>query len=364
MPLAAAIIVLFGVNRLSGIIGPLFLALVLTICVHPLKAKLQRRGIPPVAATALLVLTIYGILVGLVAAIWVSLVQFVALVPQFEPQLTALRADVRQMMLSLGVGSDQIALVVQALDFNALIGAAYTVVGGVLNIGSGLLLLLLLLYFMGIDAMYFPRILSVVGRNRPHLVDALGQFARLTRGFMGMTCVFGFIVAVLNGILLTIVGVPGAFLWALLSFVTGFIPFIGYWISMVPAAVMALLAGGWPALIVVLVFYSVINTAIQSILQPRFVGNSVNLNMTLTFLSVVFWTTVLGILGSLLAIPLTLLVRAFLVDAFPSSHWLQPVLGDVRQAREMEKADYSRSKARRRAAKAGIPIGPGSPDGP
>ncbi|MDD0858906.1 AI-2E family transporter [Arthrobacter alpinus] len=167
------------------------------------------------------------------------------------------------------------------------------------------------------------------------MVEALSNFAKLSRSFMIMTTLFGAIVATLNLTLLLILGVPGAGLWALLSFVCGFIPFIGFWISLVPAAIMALLAGGLPTFIGVVAFYGVINSLIQSIIQPKFVSGSVNLNMTLTFLSVIFWSALLGPLGALMAVPLTLFARAILVDSHPDSAWLKPFIGDVSESKAM-----------------------------
>ena len=57
------------------------------------------------------------------------------------------------------------------------------------------------------------------------------------------------------------------------------------------------------------VAYSVINLVIQSLIQPKFVGDAVGLSVTLTFLSLVFWTFVIGPLGALLAPPCQPLVR-------------------------------------------------------
>jgi hypothetical protein len=72
----------------------------------------------------------------------------------------------------------------------------------------------------------------------------------------------------------------------------------------------------------VIVAYSVVNFVIQSIIQPKVVGDAVGLSTTLTFLSLVFWAWILGPLGAVLAIPLSLLVKALLLDVDPSTRWL------------------------------------------
>ncbi len=82
------------------------------------------------------------------------------------------------------------------------------------------------------------------------------------------------------------------------------------------------------------VAYTVINNVIQTFIQPKFVGDAVGLSVTLTFLSLVFWTFVLGPLGVLMAVPLSLLAKALLVDADPGSQWLRPLLGDSSAAKD------------------------------
>ena len=143
---------------------------------------------------------------------------------------------------------------------------------------------------------------------------------------MAVSAGFGLVVAVIDGVALQIMGVPGAFVWAVLAFVTNFIPNIGFVIGVIPPALIALLDGGVGLMVAVIVVYSVINFLIQSVIQPRVVGDRVGLSPTLTFLSLVFWTFVIGPLGALLAVPLSLLTRALLVEADPRARWALPLI--------------------------------------
>ncbi|MDO5751826.1 AI-2E family transporter [Arthrobacter sp.] len=352
--LAAAVIVLFGLSRISSIVGPVFLALVLTISVYPLKQRLINRGVPAALATISTILAVYAMVGALIASLWVSAVQLTQLLPQFAPRISELRGQLRIFLHdNLGIGDDQIRSIVDSVDLRVLLDTAYNLLGSAMNVGSGTIFLLLLVMFMSVDAVYYPTILAVVKEKRAPVVEALSNFAKLSRSFMVMTTIFGAIVAMLNLILLLALGVPGAGLWALLAFVCGYIPFIGFWISLVPAAIMALLAGGLPAFIAVVAFYGVINSLIQSIIQPKFVSGTVNLNMTLTFLSVIFWSALLGPLGALMAVPLSLFARAILVDSHPQSAWLRPFIGDVNESKQMlqeQRAAAKTEKLKRKTA--------------
>jgi hypothetical protein len=109
-----------------------------------------------------------------------------------------------------------------------------------------------------------------------------------------------------------------------------------------------LLEGGWGELLLIIIVYSVLNFVVQTLIQPRFVGDSVGLSMTVTFVALLFWGWVLGALGALLAIPLTLLVKALLVDVDPRGHWLDALLREEPRAPRTSRA-RRRMHARRSA---------------
>ena len=104
----------------------------------------------------------------------------------------------------------------------------------------------------------------------------------------------------------------------MLAFVTNFIPNIGFVIGVIPPAIIGLLEGGPTLMIGVIVVYSVINVVIQSVIQPRYVGDAVGLSPTITLLSLIFWAWALGAIGALLAVPFSLFMRAILVEADPT----------------------------------------------
>ena len=72
--------------------------------------------------------------------------------------------------------------------------------------------------------------------------------------------------------------------------------------------------------------YCVLNLIVQSIIQPRFIGDSVGLSVTVTFVALLFWTWLIGPIGAILAIPLTLLAKALLVDIYPKARWADALL--------------------------------------
>jgi AI-2 transport protein TqsA len=185
---------------------------------------------------------------------------------------------------------------------------------------------ILLLLFLAMDASNFPQKLSSNRDGRPAAVEALQSFAHGTRQYLIVSTVFGFIVAVLDTTFLAFTPVPDPFLWGLLAFITNYIPNVGFIIGLVPPAALGLLVGGPGLMLLIIIVYIVLNFIIQSVIQPKFVGDAVGLSVSLTFLSLIFWVFVLGPSGAFLAVPLSLLAKALLVDVDSDSDWLRPLL--------------------------------------
>jgi AI-2 transport protein TqsA len=336
---AAAIVLIVGLQYFSGIIGPLFLALVLTIAVHPLRDALARRGVPGWVGSVVALLCLFAGIVALSFAVIAAGAQIVNLLGDYGQQFGNLRDRVAEAMRSAGMDGSRAREVLSSFDFGKLSGFIVTLLGGAAGLASNLVLILGLLLFMSLDAAGYSGVLRRMPPDRRPLGEALGKFAQGTRRYLVVSTVFGAIVALLDVGVLYLLNVPAPWLWGLLAFITNYIPNIGFVIGLIPPAILALLSGGWQSMLLVIALYVVINSVIQSGLQPKIVGGSVGLSGTLSFLSLIFWAFVLGAWGALLAIPLTLFARALLVDVDARSRWVLPLLSghqdeEVREAED------------------------------
>ena len=350
--LGGGTVAVFGLAAIAGIASPILLALVLTICAHPVRRGLERRGVPRGMATGAVVATVFVVLAAFVAALGLALGQFAALLPQFASQISDIGTTVSTWLAGLGFGSAQVQAVEASFDPSNLVPFVSGIFGSITNITVALVIVLTMLILMAADAGYLPTMLKQLQPVRPTLVEALTNFASSVRRYMVATTLLGIAQGVLNALALVLLGVPGAFLWGLLSFLCSFIPNVGYFIAIVPPTVFAFLTGGWELALPVIVIYAIVNAVVQSIVQPRVVGNAVALSQSLTFASVLFWAIVLGAVGAILAIPLTLLVRTILVDADPAASWWRPLIGDLDETRTLMKVEDARQRALRKAGRA------------
>jgi AI-2 transport protein TqsA len=323
---AATVVVLAGVQAIAWLVGPAFLALVIVIAVAPVQTRLRRRGRPGWLSTLVVVLLVYGVILGLGLGVVFSVARLATELPRYTSQADGLLTGLSAQLAALGVGREQVQAALSSLDLSKLGGVFTALLESVAGLASNLVFLLALLLFLGVESGGVGHRLAAIGVDRPKITVALGRFAWGTRRYLLVTTVFGLIVAVLDSIALALLGIPLALTWGLLSFITNYIPNVGFVIVVVPPALLGLLTGGPRLMVVVLVVYSVLNFVVQSLIQPRFIGDAVGLSVTVTFLALVFWAWLLGPLGAILAIPLTLLAKALLVDIDPRAGWADALL--------------------------------------
>ena len=360
--LGGATIAAFGLAAIAGIFAPFFLGVVLTICVHPLRVWLEKRGVSRGIATAAVILAVLLLLLGLGYAMLVAFGQFGVLLQEFSGQIAAFGQDVAAWLSSIGIGADEVNDIFASFDPAALAAFVGGLIGGLTGMFSLLVIVLTMLLLMGMDAAFVPTLLRQLYPARPLVVASLVTYGSNVRRYMVATTVLGLAQGIVDWIALLLIGVPGAFIWGLLAFVCSFIPNVGYFIALIPPIIFGALVGGLPTVILVIVVYAIINGVIQSAIQPRVIGKAVNLSQTITFFSVLFWAVVIGPIGAILAIPLTLLVRLILVDSNPAMSWIRPMLGELDETKAVMAQFDAEAKAERKARTSGTANG--VPDAP
>lgn len=326
---AAVVVVGAGLRSAADIVAPIVLALILAIAVAPLTGWARRHGWPSWAASGLAMVAAYAIVLFLVLGVALSVVKLAELLPQYAPSADGLTQDAQTALANLGVPDGEARSVLDEVDLAEATSWLTGLLSGVLGLVGNLFFLVTLLFFFCADAAGFGARLRAMGRDKPELAAALTRYATGVQRYLVVTAVFGAIVAVLDTAALWLLGVPLPLLWGLFSFLTNFIPNIGFVVGVIPPALLALLDGGWSSMLAVIAVYSGLNLVIQTFIQPRFVGESVGLSTTVAFLSLAVWTFVLGPLGALLAVPMTLLVRALLLEPDPRTRWTSALISST-----------------------------------
>jgi AI-2 transport protein TqsA len=282
------------------------------------------------------------VLVVLAGVVVVSVARLATLLPQYADNANALLASVISGLAEFGVGIDQMRALTASLNYGKVLSLASGLLLGITSLLGNLVFLLSLLLFLSIEASGAQTRLALIAEDRAPIADALCQFSRATRRYIGVNTVFGLLTGIVDALALMLLGVPLALLWGLLVFITNYIPYVGFWIALVPPTLLALLIGGWPLTAVVITLFTVVNFVLTSLVQPKYVGDAVGISVTVTLVALVFWGWLLGAIGAVLAIPLTLLTKALLVDVDPRAGWVDALLGSTRTARQHGAAGASR----------------------
>jgi predicted PurR-regulated permease PerM len=311
----------------SGFLAPVLLALVLTVAVAPIRRVALRHRWPSWAATLAMLVTAYLIVLVLIVTLAISVVQLAALVPTYADDADELVADAQSWLTDQGLSQGSLQEALGQIDLGKVAGVLTDVLNGVLGALGGFFFLVVVVFFVVVDGAGAELRAGLLRHTKPELAESLLGFVHATQQYLIMSAIFGGIVAVLDAGALWLLGIPLPLVWGLLAFVTNFVPNVGFVIGLIPPAILALLDGGWTAMLAVIAVYCVLNVVIQTFIQPRYVGDAVGLNPTTTFLSMTLWAFVLGPLGALLAVPVTLLARAILVDADPGAAWVRAFIG-------------------------------------
>ncbi len=130
----------------------------------------------------------------------------------------------------------------------------------------------------------------------------------------------------------SVVGLGHSLLFGLIAFILNYIPSIGSILASIPAVSLSLITLGWLPTFGLAAGYGLINLLIGIVIEPRWAGQATDLSPTVVVLSMVFWGFVLGPVGALLSVPLTIIVRMTAAQSTEWS-WLAMLLGSSRSMR-------------------------------
>jgi predicted PurR-regulated permease PerM len=171
------------------------------------------------------------------------------------------------------------------------------------------------------------------------LILRLTHYTVLVRRYIGITTIVGLVTGILDTILFALVGVEFAILWGIVAFLFSFVPTIGFWIALIPPVTIAYLQFGFPTALLVFFGIVIINGFAENIVKPRFMGVGLNLSFFTVFFSVVFWSAILGSMGAILSIPLTLAFKVLILDADESGRWFFDLISDLKKPKTLPESN-------------------------
>jgi len=323
---AGVSIIIFAMKASSSILSSFLLAGIIGISVLPLTSWLVRKGVTTWLALLITILLIFLGVLALIAVIGVSVKNLIDTLPGYQDNLNGLLDTVETGLGKVGLDQSELETAITEIDSGKVIGYLGSFLAGIMSSLSSLLVMLLVLIFFILSA---PVLNTKIRQNFPADHPVLSRFRQLIHDlqqYVSITTWINFLVGLVNTVFLIIMGVNFAVLWGVLSFLTGYIPNIGFWIALIPPFLLALLQFDIGKALIVLVGFIVINGGVQNFLQPKLMGKGLNLSILVVTMSLFFWGWVLGPMGALLAIPLTMILKEVFLDAYDDTRGLAELM--------------------------------------
>jgi len=322
---AAFVIIIAGIRAATPIVVPFLLSAFIAVISAPPLFWLRQKKIPMVFALIIVISAITLGIIGIVTVLGASLDDFSRNVPDYQARLTEQASAFIAWLAGFGIHLPQKTLM-QYLDAGRIMGLVAQSLASFSGVLANAFLIILTVIFMLMEAYSFPKKLHAIVADPDRSLATLQKILDDLKKYMAIKSVVSVLTGLLITIWLTLLGVDYPVLWGFVAFLLNFVPNIGSIIAALPAVLLALIQFNAVYVLLVAAGYVAVNFLVGNLLEPRLMGRQLGLSTLVVFLSLIFWGWVLGPVGMILSVPLTMLVRIAL-QGNESTNWIAVLLG-------------------------------------
>lgn len=320
------ILLLLGIARYaSAIVVPFLLALFIAIIASTPVNWLKNRGLSSILSVGIVLLVAIVLLLLVSVMLGKTMVQFNEALPGYQEKLNGLTGKITALLLEKGVDIES-AGTFDALDPSVVMTFANTLLTGLADVFSNIVLIMFTAMFMLFDVLNFPRKMKAVeGSGSEKMLEQIALLVKSTNEYTVIKAIISLGTGLLIYLGLKLVGLDFALLWGVIAFLLNFVPNIGSILAAVPAVLLALVQLGPANTLFVIAIYGAVNTIMGNVVEPKVMGKRLGLSTLTVFLSLVFWGWLFGSVGMLLSVPLTMAVK-FAAMNNPQTKWFGVLL--------------------------------------
>ena len=339
-----AVILTVGMRVIAPILTTIFFSIFAALIFIPLVRWLKHKGIPS-GLSVLLVILLFVFLVAILGLVVVgAAIQFGNQIPSCQTNFTGFIDTFTHHIPSNYIPSQG------ELSLNSILRdiASITfflmksIINGLVNTGTTAGIIILTTAFLLIDAANTPEKMNSELETQSELQMRMSKFAKNLVGFIVIRAETNLITAIGVTVIFLIGGIDYAILWGVLIFLLSYIPYIGLVIASIPPAMLALFKYGPVGALAVFVIIAVVNMLAENVVFPSLAGKGLKLSPAFLFIALIYWSYVLGAVGVLLSIPLTIVLK-ILLESFDDTKWLVRLIGPP-DVWESEKAESGENK--------------------
>ena len=328
---AAFVVIVAGLRSAQALVVPLLLAAFLATVCGPAVRWLHNKGLPRGLALTIVIMASSVGLMFVAVLVFRSANEFTGQIPELQQSLTAKKNDAIAWLTDHGVPIDD-KFNQEVFDVGGLTHLFTQLLVGLSSVFSNVFLVLLLLIFILLQASTYPAKLLAISGGSDEMLQRARMIQDAIMNYFTLKTLISLLTGVLVAVLTGTLGVSYPMLWGMLAFFFNYVPNIGSIIAAVPPVLLALVQHGLATAGWVAAGFVVINVVIGNAVEPRVMGKGLGLSTLVVFISLVFWGWVLGPVGMLLSVPLTMILKIVL-EASDQTRWMAIVLSaDADQA--------------------------------
>ena len=309
---AAVLISIVALHYLAPIFIYVILSLFLTILFAPVMRFFERRKLPSLFGY-FLSLSIFLVIFGaMFMVVNMSAREFLQNVGSYEEKFALLLDHLNLFLSGYDLKIDHSIL--KSFD---LLGTIKMVVAKAGSILKGFLIVFIGVSFLLFEQRYFYDKLKLLAPTS----DLVGFFAS-TQKYFNIKTFTSFLTGFFVALTLLVFGLPYWAVLGIIAFLFNFIPVVGSIIAAIPGILLALITHDLQTALYVAFFYLMINIAISNVIEPKLMGDGLDLSPAVVFFSLVLWGWVFGAGGMFLAVPLTMTLKVALESDERTKKWV------------------------------------------
>jgi len=328
---AAFVIVVAGMRAAAGIVVPFLLAVFVAVICAPLYQAMTRRRVPVSLAILGIVLVMLAAVLVMAGVLERATNSISGRLPQYQAALFAQVDVLWRWLEAYGIEVPD-ATLREYLDPQWLLRYLGTVASTLGDVLMTTFIIVIVAIFILLEGSALPDKIRRVDGLSFETWTRLRQIVGDVRRYMFLKTVMSLLTGALIALWLLAFGIEFPLLLGVLAFALNYIPNIGSIVAAVPGILLAFIEFGFGTAALTTVAYIVINIGISNGIEPRYLGNGLGLSPLAVILSVLFWGWVLGAMGMLLAVPLTMTVKIAL-ESSDDTRWIAVLMSDLPRRR-------------------------------
>nr|WP_320160108.1 AI-2E family transporter [uncultured Methanoregula sp.] len=324
LAIALVFFIIIAVKTMTFVVTIFLTSVFITLLALPSVDWLKKKGLSDIVAVAIITVVACLVILAFILLTVLSVNTLISDIPLYQKELDMRLSGITSLLQTIGITSDKLTL--PSLNLESIISLGVSSVMGITDAIIFLFFVAVTTFFLLLEAPHLSARFGKLGGKNAGTIKQVSRMAGYVMDFIVVRTETNFIHGVLFGGFLSIMGVHAAVLWGILTFLLGYIPYIGLIIAAVPAIFFAWLQFGVWGAVAVIAAICVLNLVVENPVYSFLAAKKFEIPALIVITSVIFWGWLFGLIGMLFAIPITLVL--FLVfQLFEECRWINRVLG-------------------------------------